>query len=110
MIFDTPQWSWRLAPEPVNYGYVKGLVLVYPERGKARQAAVVVPSEFFQLITTVLSEALQQQALDQGVHFYLDDLGGGRWLFGFSLAGEPYDLWMYTSSTLPLWFNYTKPA
>lgn len=110
MTFDTPQWRWRAASEIVSYGYVKGVVYIYPERGRARAGAVSVPSEFFQFLTGVLSGDKQKLASEKGVHFYLDDLGGGRWVFGFTYgAAEPYDLWIHTKSNLPPWFDRATP-
>lgn len=111
MIFDKPHWSWRVAAAAESYGFVRGVVHVYPERGATRRAYVVVPSEFFQLLTSVMSEKTLARAAAEGVQFYLDDLGGGRWAFGFVIGGDIYnDMWPYTRSTLPLWFDRAKPV
>lgn len=111
MTFDSPQWRWRAAPSVEMYGYVRGAVHIYPERGKNLLAAVVVPSEFFQFLTTVLSEKDRVLAEKNGVGFYLDDLGGGRWAFGFDIgADDPYDLWIHTKSNLPPWFDRAQPV
>lgn len=108
MIFDTPQWKWRAADTIVAYGYVKGVVNVYPERGRVRRAPVVVPTEFFQLIDALLTGDLKASAQATGIQFFCDDLGGGRWLFGFCFGDESYDLWLYTKSTMPPWFALAK--
>ena len=111
MTFDKPQWLWRSAPAIEDYGYVRGAVYIYPERGRNAVAAVVVPSEFFQFLLGVLSEDDKKLASAKGVRFFLDDLGGGRWVFGFTYGAEdPYDLWIYTKSTLPVWFDRAKPV
>jgi hypothetical protein len=103
MTFDTPQWAFRSAHTIQNYGYVKGVVYIYPERGKNLWAPVVVPSEFFQYLTGVLP------AKDiKDVHFYLEDLGGGRWIFGFEYDNEPIGLWIYTKSNMPPWFTTAR--
>lgn len=108
MIFDTPQWKWRVAAEVVQYGHVTGAVDVYPERGKAKLSAVVVPTEFFQLVDQVLPETKQAEAVRDGIRFYCEDAGGGRWIFGFEFGQEFYDLWPYTRSTLPVWFDKAR--
>lgn len=110
MIFDTPQWKWRAADTIVAYGPVKGVVNVYPERGRVRRSPVVVPTEFFQLMDTLLTGDLKASAHTLGIQFFCDDLGGGRWLFGFCFGDESYDLWLYTKSTMPPWFNLAKPV
>lgn len=108
MIFDTPQWKWRVAAEIVSYGHVKGVVNVYPERGKVKRSPVVVPSEFFQFADAILPAEKQTQASELGIQFYCDDLGGGRWVFGFCFGEETYDLWLYTKSTMPHWFDLAR--
>lgn len=96
MTFDKPQWLWRSAPAIEDYGYVRGAVYIYPERGRNTVAAVVVPSEFFQFLLGVLSEDDKKLASAKGVRFFLDDLGGGRWGLRFHLRGRrplrPLDL------------------
>lgn len=110
MIFDTPQWKWRVAHETVQYGPVKGVVNVYPERGRTKRCPVVVPTEFFQLVDQVLPREKRAAAEAQGIQFFCDDTGGGRWMFGFFFGDETYDLWLYTKSTLPVWFDKAKPV
>lgn len=110
MIFDTPQWKWRVAAEAEQYGHVKGIVNVYPERGRTKRSPVVVPSEFFQLMDAILSEDKQADARLHGIQFYCDDSGGGRWTFGFLFGKETYDLWSYTTKTLPHWFDRARPV
>ena len=110
MIFDTPQWKWRVAESIVTYGHVKGVVNVYPERGKIRRSPVVIPTEFFQFTEAILSDDQKAQAAGLGIQFYCDDLGGGRWVFGFCFGQETYDLWLYTKSTMPVWFDLAKPV
>lgn len=108
MTFDTPQWIHRAAATVQQYGFVRASVRICPQRGQEREAAVDVPAVFFQFLHGVLSAESLRLAQDTGVQFYLDDLGGGRWAFGFAYgptSEDMIDLWPYTASTLPPWFH-----
>lgn len=110
MTFDTPQWPFRAAEQIENYGPARGVVTIYPERGKQKEVAVVVPTVFFQFLLGVLSPETQALVEKNGIQFYLDDLGGGRWAFGFSYGtDEVYDLWVHTRSNMPPWFHKAMP-
>jgi len=106
MIFQTPQWRWRTDYEPLQYGFVANAVHVCPERGREHIAYVAVPTEFFQLVSTVFSEEVRLHAAIVGADFYLDqDVASNRWVFGLeTLDGKHHiDLWPYIPSQLPPW-------
>lgn len=108
MTFDKPQWTFKAAPRIEAYAFVTGVVNIYYERGPTKRAPVVVPTEAFTLLRTLLSPEEHARAERSGVQFYFDDLGGGRWAVGFQYDKESVDLWVLTRSTLPPWFELIR--
>jgi hypothetical protein len=105
MIYDSPNWSWKAAYEPMEYGFVHNDVLVSSISGKERTGFVHVPTELFQILGAVFTKIEYGVAYREGVHFYLDEQTKDHWIFGFETCDSSIhrDLWFYTKSTLPKW-------
>lgn len=105
MVFSSPQWTWRKAYEPVDYGFVRNTVAICPERGREREVHIVVPTELFQFLPAMFGGELEY-VREVGAEFYADQ-EGKRWVLGIqSVDGRVHrDLWAYTQSQLPPWLS-----
>lgn len=110
MIFDSPQWKWRTAYEPQKFGFVENVVRMHPVRGREFEGYVVVPTEFFQLLPVVFAGEELAHAQTQTVEFYMDEMEDHSWVLGVETKDGRYgaDLWRYTNSSLPPWFDVAK--
>lgn len=99
-VFDRPQWT--LLPDPKGprvYGNVSNVLEIVRGRSSVR-VAIAVPSEIFTLMREVLKvppSAACSLSLDQ-----VDN----HFVFSLLAEVEPlalYDLWTYSSKSLPDW-------
>lgn len=104
MVFASPQWTWRTDDGFKTYGFVRNVVYLNPSRGVVRNAYVVVPTEFFQLIDVLFPGEERAHAATYGLQFYLDQVKS-EWVFGVETVDGQHnrDLWWYTESRLPPW-------
>jgi hypothetical protein len=104
MIFQTPQWKWRGASEQMMYGFVSNTVLICPAHAKSITTFVVVPTEFFQLLSLIFNDAQNAHLAVVGARFYLDE-DDGVWVFGVGSVDDLYavELWPYILSSTPPW-------
>jgi hypothetical protein len=111
MIFQSPQWQWRAEDGPVDYGFVRNVVGIYPTNRKRAKAYVVVPTELFQLLPFVFSAEQNAHLAVVGAHFYLDEVEK-VWVFGVeAIDGScAIDLWPYIKSKLPNWVDLALRA
>ncbi len=103
MIFDSPQWDWKISYDPQTFGYVSNRVAVSPAKGADYHVLVSVPAALLTLLDTLIPKSTRENLKENPVLLYLEQVGE-RWFFGYEVAGEePVDLWYYTKSTLPVW-------
>lgn len=106
MMFQQPMWRWTTAYSPISYGFVSNEVDILTARNRTATAYVHVPSEIFQLINLLLTDAEKAEALQDGIRFYADETDK-HWVFGFEVPeGETWrDLWTYSKTKTPPWLD-----
>jgi hypothetical protein len=117
MIFAEQQWKLRQDNVARTYGNVSNALAIHPQRARPKEVLLVVPTEFFLLAENLFTE---EQRLDMrhgpALHFYLDQVDKGGWVFGVELGHDAgparghVDLWGYTTSTLPPWVELAIPS
>jgi hypothetical protein len=105
IVFDTPQWRFRLVPEEVPQD-IPGSHDLYinPNTRRERVVRIVMPPEFYSFSRQVLNQPDPAR-----LRLCIEELkvkGRKRWYLIVRDVGENsdhYDLWFWTPSNKPKW-------
>ena len=99
-VFDEPQWSWRRAYQKNLVLGMRNAVKVCLPRGTNKTVLVEIPTAFIKYVDDVHGDVDLST-----VRLFLDEYAD-ICVFGYTIKGEPYDLWTYKRRGLPAWINF----